>query len=417
MDLHTTLSKRKQSSRKKWWLSAILILLSITVVAMSMPDKYPRIEQASIRTSPISQGPLEVNVFGYGKLKSKFQRMLTTHSRAVVEVIYHYPGAQVSADTVILSLSAPEVVQAEQQARLELAQVEAELQRLLIQHQSDLLARDAQLAILNSELENASLKVEAEQQLISQGIVSALEFKRSQLSVKQLSMRLDIESRRRAQLETMQAQQIGIQQGLVSQYQNNHNVMQMRVDDLQVKAGMDGVVQRMSVEIGQSLTPGAPLTVIGSTHNLLAQISVQQTEADAILVGMPGSIITRGQSIAARVTRIDPVVTDGRVLLEMELSGVLPAGARPELTVEGQIKLATIEQALFAERPSNVSPHSSKSVFLLSNQSQIAKRVRVVFGEQSGNQIQILEGAKPGDTLIVSDMARFLDSHNIEIVN
>lgn len=423
MDLHATLkqSNTRQTGnrdlrRRKIGFSLFFSALVIAVLLYAtVPGSGAAVSASSIITAEVKEGQFDVIVFGYGRLKPKYQRLLTSESRATVETILLYPGAPVTADTVILTLSSPQVLQQAQQAKLELARVKAEFQSLQIQHQSELLERDAQIALLSSELENAKLRAEAEQQLVSNGIVSTLDFKRTQLNVAQLTKRLTIEQTRRQQLLAMQTQRILIQQDLVSQFQINYDTLAERVADLNVKAGLDGVLQRLPVDIGQSVNPGEPLATVGSTTQLLAEISVPQIQADTISAGMPGAVVTDGSKIAATVTRIDPVVTDGRVMVELELTGTLPVNARPDLTVEGHVNTSQFAHTLFSQQPANIAAHEQRPVFVIKPGTHIATRTSVAFGAVSGNHIQILNGVVPGDRIVISDMTAFADQPSITV--
>ena len=423
MDLHATLTQSRTGQsgnnnrrRKKlgMYLAAGAIALAIVMFATSSNSSNV-ISASSLITAEVKEGQFDVVVFGYGRLKPKHQRLLTSDSRATVETIHLYPGAPVTRDTVILTLSAPQVQQEAQQAKLELARVQAEFQSLQIQHQSELLERDAQIALLDSELENAKLRAEAEQQLVENGIVSTLDYKRTQLNVAQLSKRLDIEHTRREQLLAMQKQRTLIQRDLVSQFQINYDTHAERANDLNVTAGLDGVLQRLPVDIGQSVSPGEPLATVGSTTQLLAEVSVPQIQADTISHGMSGAVLTDGIKIAASVTRIDPVVTDGRVMVELELKGTLPVNARPDLTVEGHINTSQFTHTLFSQQPANIAANDRRPVFVLKQGQNIATRTPVTFGAVSGNHIQILDGVMPGDHIVVSDMTDYAEQTSITV--
>lgn len=408
MDLTTTLQKKPQGINKKSLLVIFISFITILLLwrAASLSSE-PQLELTTLRISEVKQGDFKVNVAGYGRLKAKYQRLLTSQTQAIVESIALYPGAKVSKESIIMTLSDPQLEQAVINARLELARQNAEFNQQIIAHKSELLEHDAQIALLNSELENAQLRAEAEQQLIDKGIVSALDFKRSQLAVRQLKQRVAIQKVRQEHLKAMQIERTKIGEDLITQYKHNFTMIKKRFDRLTVRAGLDGVLQTMPVEIGQSLSPGTQLAMVGSDKKLVAQLRVQQNQADQIAIGMSASIQTSGKTITATVLRIDPVVTDGRVMIELDLTGELPANARPDLTVEGKIHVKEISNALYVEQPNNVYDFKEKNIYQLSSDTQSAQLTLIKFGTLSGNQIEVLSGVQRGDKLIVSDMSQW----------
>ncbi|MCP4988922.1 MAG: HlyD family efflux transporter periplasmic adaptor subunit [Colwellia sp.] len=418
MDLTTTLIKKPSGVNKKLVKATFILLACIALLlGAGSINTEPTIELKDIRISQVKQGNFQVNVAGYGRLKAKYQRLLTSQTPAIVESISLYPGAKVNKDSIIMTLSDPQLEQAVINAKLALARQNAEFNQQLIAHKSQLLEHDAQIALLKSELENAQLKAQAEQKLIDKGIVSALDFKRSQLTVRQLAQRVAIEQSRQEHLKAMQVERTKISKDLITQYQHNFSMIQKRFDRLTVRAGLNGILQTMPVEIGQSVAPGTQLAMVGSDKQLVAQLRVQQNQADQIAIGMAGSIETSGNRISAKVIRIDPVVSDGRVLIELDLTGTLPTNARPDLTVEGKVHVKEIVKALYVEQPNNAHSFKEKNIYRLTKDNQSAELTTIKFGTLSGNQIEVLSGVQLGDKLIVSDMSQWSPTQNNLIIN
>jgi multidrug efflux pump subunit AcrA (membrane-fusion protein) len=408
MDLTSTLQKKQKNYNKKYLIVILISLIALFLIWAGVSfDNNQSVDQSDVRIAQVKQGTFKVNVSGYGRLKAKYQRLLTSQSQAIVESILLYPGAKVNKDTVIMTLSDPQLEQAVINAKLELARQNAEFNQQVIAHKSEVLEREAQIALLNSELENAQLKAQAEEKLIDKGIVSLLDFKRSQLNVRQLEQRVTIEKTRQDHLKAMQVERMKISQDLITQYQHNFNMIKTRFDRLHVTAGIDGILQTLPVEIGQSVMPGTQLAMVGSDQKLKAQLLVQQNQADQIVIGMSASVMTSGKNITAKVSRIDPVITDGRVMVELDLTGPLPANARPELTVEGKVHVKEINNALYVEQPNNVYNFKEKDIYRMSSDAQSAQLTTIKFGTLSGNQIEVISGAVLGDKLIVSDMSQY----------
>ncbi len=416
MDLSATLNKAPKKKSKKVILGCLTVsLIFVSFWGLSSISSSPKIQSDTLRIATIKRGDLNVKVDGYGRLRAKHQRLLTSQSQAIVESIQLYPGAIVKKDSVILTLSDPRLEQDVVNARLELARQNAEFKEQKISHKSQLLERDAQIALLRSDLEIAQLRVEAEQKLIDKGIVSVLDFKRTQLNVRQLKQRLDIEYLRQDQLKEMQQERLNISKDLITQFELNFETINNRFKRLTVKAGLAGVLQTLPIEIGQSVLPGTQLATVGSVKQLVAELLVQQNQADQIAIGMPATISTFGAQITAKVLRIDPVVTDGRVMIELDLLGTLPANARPDLTVEGKIQVKKIKNTLYIEQPQDAFSFKSKELFKVTQDEKSALLTAIEFGTLSGNTIEVINGAQAGEKIIISDMTQWQKYQQVSI--
>ena len=420
MDLDSTLKRKPQQSKAKKWLMAAAIGVSALGALMVYQWATPTVVAASqLQIATVEQADFVVKIRGFGRLKPKYQRYLTNTDTAMVEAIHVYPGTIVKKDTVILSLVNPQQAQRLSVARLELARQKASVNEQKINQQSELLERQANLAILKSELQSAELRVDAESKLIEQGIVSSLDYKRSMLNVAQLTERVSIEQQRLAQLKEMHLQRSKIQQELLSQFELNYQVEQHASDQLQITAGIDGMLQELNVELGQNLVPGTRLAVVGSNKALKAELSVKQADAEKVALDMAAKVNAFSQAghgeVDAKVTRIDPIVTDGRVIIELDLQGTLPANARPDLSIEGYVVSNIIPDALTINVPQKAQANSEATLFKLNPNTQLATPTNIEFGTLSDNQIQLLSGATVGEQLIISDLSKWQHLATIKI--
>ncbi|MCF7520009.1 HlyD family efflux transporter periplasmic adaptor subunit [Pseudoalteromonas sp. L21] len=420
MDLDSTLKRKPQQSKAKKWLIGAAIGVSALGALMMYQWATPTVVAASqLQIATVEQADFVVKIRGFGRLKPKYQRYLTNTDTAMVEAIHVYPGTIVKKDTVILSLVNPQQAQRLSVARLELARQKASVNEQKINQQSELLERQANLAILKSELQSAELRVDAESKLIEQGIVSSLDYKRSVLNVAQLTERVSIEQQRLAQLKEMHLQRSKIQQELLSQFELNYQVEQHAFDQLQITAGIDGMLQELNVELGQNLVPGSRLAVVGSNKALKAELSVKQADAEKVALNMAAKVNTFSQAshseVDAKVTRIDPIVTDGRVIIELDLQGTLPANARPDLSIEGYVISNIIPNALTINVPQKAQAYSEATLFKLNPNTQLATPTNIEFGTLSDNQIQLLSGATVGEQLIISDLSKWQHLATIKI--
>jgi multidrug resistance efflux pump len=364
--------------------------------------------------STVKKGDLDVTVEGYGKLTSDKLQLITTLTRATVKEIILKPGAAVSRESIIVKLANPELLQQVENAQQELSQIKANLRQLRVNQKRELLDEDGRLAELESRYETAKLRRVAEEKLVKDGIVSELTYKESMLNEKQLDKRITILHKRVEQLSLVHQEGINIQQERIKQQQGKLNVAQDRLDKLNVKAGFDGVLQRLSVKLGQSLAPGEEVALIGSVTELIALVRVPQSQIQLVEIGQQVEIDTRQDKIVGKVVRIDPIVSNNTVEVEISLPPSLPKSARPQQNVDAIITAATLQGVHYIERPANTKAQSSVELYKLDNDQSLAKRVSLTFGEKTGRYIEVRSGVQAGDQFVISDLTNY-SAKNISI--
>ena len=416
MDIIKDKGTRKLSLFKKAAL-AVLAVVAFSGYQLMQPSSNQKVAQSQVLFGTVQQGNLQVQVDGYGILRSDKQKLLTSLTVATVDEIVLKPGALVEPDSIILKLSNPELLQTVRQAEQILSQQIANLQQLRLNNQRDILAEESRLAELNADYEVAVFRLEGEEQLVAEGIVSKLDYTTSRLQKEQLAKRVEILKEQRQQLLKVHEESVKIQQEQINQAQNDLELAKNRVERLTARASMAGVLQELPVELGQSVAAGQALALIGSTDDLVALIRVPQTRAENVKLGQTAIVDTRRDKISGTVARIDPAVTDGTVLVEIQLTEELPASARPELTVNGTILTETLNDVLYIERPVAATENSRMSLFKLMPGGDTANATALTFGVENGRYIQIAAGAKEGDTFILSDTSRYDPQTELTIVD
>lgn len=411
---------KRQGRWKRKILLAFAALISVAALIYGFSFKVnepKKIDRASLLVGKVRRGRLQVNVDGYGVLRSERQTLITALSNATVKEVKLRPGAQVKKDTVILQLSGPQLLQDFEAASNEVAQAEATLRRASLTNRRELLAEKMAMAEVTVNLEILELRRKAEESLVESGVVSKISYQTTQLQVQQFQNQKQLLEQRIGQLHEITKESQIIQQEQVNRARSHHEVIKGLVDGLTVRAGMDGVLQRLPVELGQSVVPGEELALVGSDEDLLALIQISQSKIGQLKVGQPAEIDTRSEKISGVVSRIAPEVHDGAVEVEIRFVGGIPSSARPELTVDARIFTATFENTLYIERPINAQALNGGVLFRLEENGSYAQRQRISFGLDSGRFIQILSGANEQDSFILSDLSKYREFDTIRIVN
>lgn len=411
-------SKTKQSNLKTMPVVGGLVfcLLAFLTWYISINAGATTVKRNDILFSTVKKGDLQVEIEGYGALKSDRQLLITSLTRATVQEIVLKPGALVTPDSIIVQLANPELQQLVDSAGQEISQRKAHLRQLKLNQQREILNESASFAEMEARYETAKVRREAQSGLVKSGIVPTLDYKESIVHETQLKKRLNIHRQRTAALKLVNQEAINIQLEQIKQQQGQLNIAQNRLDRLTVKAGFSGVLQRLSVELGQSLAAGQEIALIGSVQDLIALVRVSQSKAQQVFIGQKAVVDTRRDKIIGAVSRIDPVVVENTVEVEISLPKQLPSSVRPQLSVDAVIITDTLTDITYMQRPVNGKANSNVSLFRLDDSHDYAMRVRVEFGKEAGRYIEVTNGGKVNDTFIVSDLSQ-LKSSELSIEN
>jgi biotin carboxyl carrier protein len=399
---------------KKTLLSNKGVIITITVLVVIILVNYAKaslnnvsLARKDLLLATVKQGDIDVTVEGYGKLTSDKLQLITTLTKATVEEIVLKPGATVTKESVIVKLANPELQQQVQSAQYSLAESRANLRQLKLNQRRETLTEKSNYLELVSKHKGARLTLTAQNKLVKSGIVKQIDYQESILREEQLNERIEIFKERNEQLKEVHKEAINIQLERIKQVEQRLTIAKDRNSKLVVKAGFDGVLQRLSVKLGESLAPGQEVALIGSVTELIALIRVPQNQVQLVKIGQKVMVDTRQKLIEGIVNRIDPIVDQNTVEVEISFPGKLPQSARPEQNIDAVITAKTLENIYYIDRPANVKAQSETSLYLLNNSLSEAKRVDINFGEKTGRFIEIRSGAKLGDQYIISDLSNY----------
>ena len=385
--------------------AAVLIL--VTWGISSLEPAAMSVSRQSVWVGEVERGTMVRQVRGPGTLVPKEIRWITTSVDGRVERRLLEPGVRVEPDTVILELVNPQTEQELEEARLEVNAAQARLADLRVQLQSDLLSQQAAAAAIESDYSEATLEVEANEELAKDGLLPDIDLKRSRIREQQLAKRLDIERQRLAQAQESIESQLDSERAQLAQAQGLYELRRQQAESLHVTAGIAGVLQEVPVEVGERVQPGTVLARVAKPGDLKAELRIAETQAKDIEIGLPARIDTRNGVVAGRVSRIDPAVREGTVLVDVEIEDELPPGARPDLSVDGTIQIEKLEDILYMGRPTYGQANSQVELFKLVEEGEMAIRVPVQLGRASVDTIEVVEGLIEGDEVILSDTSQF----------
>jgi HlyD family secretion protein len=416
MDIPRPHEARRRRRRRILYAGLTLTSLALVTVGLSrLKPAAPSVEFNSIYPGTVKRGEMLRDVHGNGTLLPEEIRWIPAMNAGRIENIFVKAGTAVKADTVILELSNPELVQGAFDAEWALKAAEAQYSKLKVQLDSDRLAAEANVAALKADCSVARLDAEADDKLLKENLVDRLTAARSRTKAEQLTVRCDLEDKRLLIIDESERAQLSAQEAEVARARAVFDLKKQQVDLLKVRATIDGVLQKLGetiqLQVGQQVAAGANLARVANPKRLKAEIKVAETQAKDIDLNQPASIDTRNGIIPGHVIRIDPAAENGTVTVDVALDGPLPKGARPDLTVDGTIQLEKLEDVLYVGRPVHGEADSSVTLFKIVDSGKAAVRVPVKLGRTSVNFVEVITGLQVGDQIILTDMSQW-DGHD-----
>ena len=412
---------RKSRTRRKVIFRIIAGAVLIAVVgggvfyASKMEPAAPSVERATVWIDTVRQGSMSRAVRGMGKLVTEEIRWIPATVDGLVERKVLEPGARVTPDTVIIELSNPQLERDTVTAEWDLKAAESGFADFQLRLRSEELTQAAELARMESDYEQARIRYEASLALNGDGLIPPLDMRRDRVNAEQLANRIELEKQRAAiRRESVEAQ-IAERRTQVEKSRAMYELRKSQLEQLNVRAGIDGILQQIEAEVGQRVGTGSNLARVANPNRLKAELSISETQAKDIYIGQPVSVDTRNGVVKGVVSRIDPAVKNGSVTVDVRLTEALPPGARPDLSVDGTIVLEKLEDVVYMGLPVNAQANSQISLFKLAADGKTATRVKVRLGRASVNTAEIQEGLQPGDQVILSDMSEHEGVNNIRI--
>lgn len=403
------------SNRKIAGISvAVLALLLLIYFVFFTGSSEASLASDNISIGTVKKGSLIQDIRAPGNLVPNQKQWISARANAKVEKRLLEPGAKVDAGSIILTLDSPDLIRAYKQAKIQLKLVSSQLNALGEIQKTAMREQQAKVSILEVEKEQAIDDRQAKQKLREIKIIPGFQYNEAVLRQKRLTLELDIERYKLTQLPQLQTSLLKVEQAKLEQQQLQVSLLSEQVERLNVRAGMQGILQSVSVEQGQQVAIGAELARVASQDNLKAELRVQESQVKDIVIGQNVVIDTRRSKIIGQVSRIDPAVVAGTVTIDVKLPASLPIEARPDLRVEGIVEIQRLDNVLILDKPANWK--QTKNAFLFKYDGDaLATKTKVSYGISSVSSVQLLDGLKVGEKVILSDLSKYSQLDSIAV--
>jgi multidrug efflux pump subunit AcrA (membrane-fusion protein) len=388
-------------------MAAVIVLLSVAHLLLRAAALSPALDRSSLRIGAAAKGDMVRDVRGVGILQPTVVYSVSAMTEGHVDEICALPGASVAADTVIIRLSNPASAQALVEAEWSYESARAEHEARTATLQTELLALQSGVAHLEAELAQARVDREIKQELFKTDLISKQQLALAEVKLEEFGKLLAIEKQRVRLQQKVAPAQLAMVTAKLEQARTMKGLRQTQRDKLDVRAGINGVLDQMNVKVGQLVTTAAVLARVSDPSSLKAVLRVPELQARELATSNKVAVDLPSARRAGHITRVDPAVIDGTVTVDVAFDEPLPAGARTDQTVSGSIVVEQLSETVYIPRPANVEADAAGFVFVLDQSGDAADRRRVKFGKAALDRIEVREGIKSGESVILSDMSRF----------
>ena len=391
------------------------LFVALALFALRLQPAAPSVDRETVFIDTVRRGEMLLTVRGPGTLVPVEVRRIAAGSSGRVARVHALPGVRVESDTVILTLENQNLAQELTGAELELAAAEANLDDRRVQLRRQVLNQRSLLASVDAEARQAALDAEADAEIYAEGIIGRIALEDSQDAAAELGTRARHEAERLRLAEQVAAAELAAEEAGVARLRAVFELKRELVSRLEVRAGIAGVLQEVSAEAGQQVSEGDNLARVAEPDHLKAELRIAEVQAKDIEIGQTARVDTRNGIVAGRVTRVEPTVRDGAVIVDVQLTDDLPRGARSELSVDGLVEIESLDDVLHVGRPAFGQEGEVVDLFRLVAGGDHAVRVRVLLGKASVNTVEIREGLAEGDTVILSDTSAWEGQDRIRL--
>jgi HlyD family secretion protein len=415
MDIARAPDPRSKSRRYAMGGVVAVFLILATLGVSRLKPAEPSVERTSLIIDSVRRGDMVREVRGPGTLVPERIRWISAVTSARVERIVAQPGQPVEPNTVLLEMSNPDVQIEALQAEQALSEAQTRLGDLRVQLETARLSQEGTVASVRTLNVSASQQRVAADTLLAQRLISRFEYNNAHATAEEVGTRLRLEQQRLALMTQSVESQLAAQRRQIQRLQAIASFQASRVGTLVVRAGEQGVLQELSLQPGQWVNAGTAIGKVVQPGKLKAVLRIGETQAKDLAIGLPAVVDTRNGIVKGHVSRMDPAAVGGTVVIDISLDGPLPAGARPDLNVDGTIQLERLRNIVFTGRPTIGQDNAVVGLFRLDPDGKTATRVQVRLGRASGSTVEIVQGLQPGDRVVLSEVPLADDTERIRI--
>ena len=382
-----------------WQASAQMsVLLPLSSVSTAIVQQQSLQESIALRANVLPQHTVFLDVIEGGRVEEK----LAEQGQFVEQ---GQPLVKLSNTALQLDLISREAQVTEQMNFLRNTQMTIETNRLNLKR--DVLDIQHQIATLSRNLAQS-------EPLVKNGVLAKEHLLNLQQDLGYQQQRLQLTRQQQQQEEAIRQQQLSQLSDSVAMLSKNLEFARQNVQNLLVRAPVSGYLSEFNVETGESRAPGSRMGQIDIPDRYKLVASVDEFYLSRVSNGMQAVATLNQQQLSLTVSRVDSRVVNNQFQLEFSLPGEHNVTRGQSVNVTLQLE-AQQRTALVLPRGAYLTDSAGQYVYVLDNNSAVARKQAVTLGKQSANQIEIVSGLNAGDRVIISGYRDFAQADTIQL--
>ncbi|QBE63447.1 efflux RND transporter periplasmic adaptor subunit [Pseudoduganella lutea] len=371
------------------------------------------VSAARLRIAEVTRGTLVRDAAVNGRIVAAVSPTLYSTAPSSTVTLKVRAGDTVKRGDVLAVLESPDLadeLKKEQSSYQELA-AEVARQQILARKQKLLAQRDADTAEIDRL--SAQRTLERYDGVANEGVVAKIDYQKARDALRAAEIR----ARHAIQASTLEKDDVDLALRTKSaQLERQKLVManaQRRVDELTVRAPVDGFVGTLNVANRSVVQANTPLMTLVDLSALEVELEVPETYVNDLSLGMRAEITVNGATAIGKLSALSPEVVKNQVLARVRFEGTQPDGLRQSQRVQARLLIDEKSNVLLLPRGSFVESEGGRHAYLV--QDGVAVRTPIRMGATSINAVEILSGLKLGDKVVVAGTETFENATRVAI--
>lgn len=392
------------------YLFGVLVVMLIVWLLLKENTTTLRVNMATVTVSSVEEGEFNDYVSLSGTVQPMTTMQLSPLESGVVERVVAEEGTMVKAGDVILEMSNKQLSMQILQSEADLAEKQNILRNTLISMEQERLSLRQEMLMLDLEVTRKQRVYEQNRELFDEQLVAREVFLQSKEDYELALSRRSLVRERQKQDSLYRTVQVAQLDENLRSMQLNMQLIRERVDNLKVKAPIDGELGMLNVVLGQTLSQGGAIGQINDLSAYKVTAMVDEHYIDRVVTGLTASFMRQDNIYDMLLRKVYPEVRDGKFRVDLTFGGELPDNIRTGQTYNLNLQLGQPVEAIYIPRGAFFQKTGGRWIYVVDETGKKAYRREIRIGRQNPRYYEILDGLAPGEKVITSSYDNFGDN-------
>ena len=392
------------------WVGVAALALFIGWLVFRDNSSTLRVDAQLLNVASVEQGEFNDYVRLTGSVQPMTTVQLSPLESGVVERIVAEEGTSVKRGDVILEMSNNSLSMQILQSEADLAEKQNILRNTMISMEQERLALRQEKLQLDLEVSRLKRTFEQNQSLYNDKLLAREDYLRSKEDYELAVGRRNLVLERQRQDSLYRSSQVEQMEESLLSMQRNMQLIRQRVDNLKVKAPIDGEVGMLDAVLGQSLQQGANIGQVNDLTTYKVQAQIDEHYIDRITTGLVASFERQDTKYEMQLRKVYPEVRNGQFKADFRFVGDAPENIRSGQTYYLNLQLGEATEAVLIPRGSFYQATGGKWIYVVDASGEKAYRREIRIGRQNPQYYEVIEGLQPGEKVITSSYDNFGDN-------